>query len=248
VHGLSGLKISKLLGLILGLSILNVVVLSPGLLGVTIGGSALETAFGVTLLVISLVVVLYGSYSLLLKAPLATPTKQIKTHEDYLEALAFYRPIKVLESDITLAMEQLTRLKKKVETLVKVLGERFDPSELSYKKFHSVVFEVEKLFYLNIRGVLNRLDVFDEAEFAALTSRKAKSFSPTLLREKTEVYQDYLAYVKSVVEGNEEILLKLDKLLLEISRLDSVDVDEIENMSAMQEIDSLIHQTKYYRQ
>jgi hypothetical protein len=43
-------------------------------------------------------------------------------------------------------------------------------------------------------------------------------------------------------------LLKLDKLLLEISRLDSLEPGDIENMACMQEIDSLIKQTKYYKQ
>lgn len=59
--------------MIAGVVILNVIVLSPGLLGVEIGGSPLETASAVTLLIISLLVVLYGSYTLLFNPRLPSP-------------------------------------------------------------------------------------------------------------------------------------------------------------------------------
>jgi hypothetical protein len=245
---LTGTKYVKLLGLILGVVVLNIVVLSPGFLGVDIGGSALTTAFGVTLLFASALVLLYGSYVILLKQPIVIPVKHIKTHEDYVEALSQYRRVKSLEGDITLALEQLERIRKKKDTLMNVLNQRFDPTELSYKKFASVTLEVEKLFYLNVRSVLNRLNVFDESEFASVMNKKSTSFSPELLQEKTLVYNEYLSFVKSSLGSNEEILLKLDKLLLEISRLDSFEPGDIENMPCMQEIDSLIKQTKYYKQ
>jgi hypothetical protein len=245
---MTGTKYIKLIGLILGVVVVNILVLSPGFIGVEIGGSALTTAFGVTLLFASALVLLYGSYVLLVKPPVVLPVKQIKTHEDYVEALTHYRRVKALEDDITLALEQLDRMRKKKITLFNVLNERFEPTELSYKKFASVTQEVEKLFYLNVRSILNRLHVFDESEFNSVRSQKQTPFSRELLQEKTNVYNEYLTFVKSSLGTNEEILLKLDKLLLEISRLDSFEPGDIENMPCMQEIDSLIKQTKYYKQ
>jgi hypothetical protein len=245
---MTGTKYIKLLGLILAVVVINILVLSPGFIGVEIGGSALTTAFGVTLLFASVLVLIYGSYVLLVKPPVVLPVKQIKTHEDYVEALMHYRRVKALEDDITLALEQLDRMKKKKLTLLNVLNERFDTTELSYKKFASVTQEVEKLFYLNVRSILNRLHIFDESEFNSVMSQKPTPFSRQLLQEKTNVYNEYLTFVKSSLGTNEEILLKLDKLLLEISRLDSFEPGDIENMPCMQEIDSLIKQTKYYKQ
>jgi hypothetical protein len=243
-----GTKFIKLLGLILGVAGLNILVLSPGFLGVEIGENALATAFGVTLLSASTLILFYGSYVLLFKPPVVIPIKQIQTHEDYAEALIRYRRVKALEDDITLALEQLDRMRKKQETLLNVLIQRFEPNELSYKKFASVTQEVEKLFYLNVRSVLNRLNVFDESEFESVRSQKSSRFSRELLQEKTEMYNEQLSFVKNSLGINEEILLKLDKLLLEISRLDSFELGDIENMPCMQEIDSLIKQTKYYKQ
>lgn len=108
--------------------------------------------------------------------------------------------------------------------------------------------EVEKLLYLNIRSVLNRLNVFDEADYANMMKSKSSTLPQKLFQEKTKVYNDYLSYVKNALHTNEEILLKLDQLLLEISRLDSFEAGDIEQMPCMQEIDQLIKHTKLYRQ
>ncbi|MNW32508.1 hypothetical protein D3C74_94510 [compost metagenome] len=240
-------KYIKVLGLILTVVILNILVLSPGFFGVEIGGSAFSTAFGVTLLFASALVLIYGCYYFLFKKPEAVPIKEIKTHEDYVEALYHYRRIRMLEDDVTLALSQLDRIRKKRDTLLDVLNQRFDSTELSYKKFASVTLEVEKLFYLNIRSILNRLSVFDETEFESVMNQKNARFSTELLQERRTVYSEYLTFIKSSLATNEEIMLKLDKLLLEISRLDSFEPGDIENMPCMQEIDSLIKQTKLYK-
>lgn len=240
----------KLFGLVGGVAVLNIIVLSPGLLGVEIGGeSVLETASAVTLLVVSFLVLLYGSYALLFKAPVAAPVKKIATSEDYMAALNHYRNSKGLKKDISLAIDQLERMEKKKITLSEVLSQRFDQTELSYKKFDSVIYEVEKLFYLNIRGILNKLSVFEASGYSSFASQqKSANFSDKLVKEKTDLYNEYLSYVTGYLGANEEILLKLDKLLLEISLLDSADYRDVEDMPCMKEIDLLIKQTKLYKQ
>lgn len=245
---MSSTKYIKLLGMIIGVGVTNILVLSPGFLGVEIGGSALSTASGITLIIASSIVLVYGSYAVLLKPPVAIPVKQIKTHEEYVAALSHYRRVKTLENDIILALEQTDRMKKKKDTLLNVLDQRFDRSELSYKKFDSAILEVEKLFYLNVRSMLNRLPVFDESDYKRVMNAKSTALSPQLLQEKTNLYNEHLSFIKSSLSSNEEMLLKLDKLLLEISRLDSFELGDIENMPCMKEIDLLIKQTKYYKQ
>ncbi|QJD83045.1 hypothetical protein [Cohnella herbarum] len=243
-----GAKFVKLLGLIVGVAVVNIVVLSPGLIGVTFGENALATASGVTLLFASTFAVLYGSYALLFKSSVALPVKQLQTHEDFVQAIVRYKHVKSFREDISLALEQLERMRKKQLTLFQVLNQRFEPNELSYKKFASVVLTVEKLFYMNVRSVLNRFSVFDESELEGAWRRDPERLSSKLQQEKANMHNEHLAFVKSSLDANEEMLLKLDKLLMEISRLDGLDPGEIENMPGMQEIDSLIKQTKYYKQ
>ena len=49
------------------------------------------------------------------------------------------------------------------------------------------------------------------------------------------------------MEMNENILTKLDGLLLEVSKLDDINEEDLENMAAIQEINNLIAQTRYYK-
>lgn len=112
-----------------------------------------------------------------------------------------------------------------------------------------VIDEVEKLFYLNIRGILNKLGVFAASDFARMADQpKASQLSSKVAQKKTALYQEYLAYVTGYLEANEEIMLKLDQLLLEISLLGSTDYRDVEDMPCMKEIDALIKQTKLYKQ
>nr|WP_167279030.1 hypothetical protein [Paenibacillus lupini] len=237
----------KLLGLTLGVAALNIVVFSSGLIGIEIGADALSSAIGVTFLVASVITLTYGCYSLIFKAPVSLPVKEIKTHDDYIEALSRFKRTKVLEEDIDLALRQLERMRKKKNTLLEVLKQRFDPAELSYKKFSSVIYEVEKLFYLNVRSILNRLHTFDASEFESVAGRKPSALPQELLQVRKNVYGEYLSFTKQSLGTNEEILLKLDQLMLEISRLDSLEPGDIDSMPCMQEIDTLIKQTQYYK-
>jgi len=245
-------RIVKLLLLMIVVVVPNVIVFSPGLVGLEIGeGSALQMASGITLLVISILVLLYGSYQLLFKPPVIMVRFQhdMSNPEEYIAALQSYKHVKVLKKDTSFAIDQLERIEKKKSLLLEVLGRRFEPTELSYQRFRSVISEVEKLFYLNVRGILTKLSIFDAAEFTAFTSQQGRpQISDRLVRQKTELYNEYLAFVTGYLGANEEILLKLDKLLLEISQLGNVGYKDIDEMPCMQEIDALIKQTKFYKQ
>lgn len=239
----------KLLGVIAGVVVLNIAILSPGLLGVAIGGSsALETATGVTLLVVSLLIVLYGSYTLLFKRAIVPAVPSLDSREDYIAELNRYRNVRVLKEDVALALDQLERMDKKKQTLLNVLSGRFERTELSFRKFHTVIQDVEKLLYLNIRSILNKLSVFDAAEFSQFTGTiNSGRFTSTFIQKKNALFNEYFTHVKGCLAANEEILLKLDQLLLEISQLGSADYDAALEMPCMQELTALIGQTKLYQ-
>lgn len=247
---LSSIRIVKLFGLVIAIVLFNIVMLSPGLIGLQIGGgNAIETASSITILIISALVLLYGSYTLLFKSPVVLAVKDIKSHEDYKEGLLHYRNNKVLKRDIDLALDQLERMDKKKAALLHVLNERFELTELSYKKFLAVIIEVEKLFFSNIKGILNKVNIFDASELSdVIDHQRTASFSNKVMEQKVALYNEYINYVKGYVGANEEILLKLDKLLLEISLLGGSDYRDIEEMPCMKEIDELIGQTKFYKQ
>ena len=74
-----------------------------------------------------------------------------------------------------------------------------------------------------------------------------KKFSTEIITSKMNIYNEYISFCKNAIEDNEEILLKLDALLLEISKFDTLEIGEIDNMKEIKEMDELIRKSRYYR-
>lgn len=240
-------KLIKLLGLNSGIAAANIITFSPGLGGVVIGGSALATAFGITFIFLSGAGLIYGNYKLL-----TVPEKEISPIkmkvEDYIEALNIHRGLKTFEETVDLLLDQIERLQKKNKIIRDILLQKFSASEIAYKKFDAVIVDVEEIFFMNIRSILNKLDAFDEGDYNFIRKKHdAGAFSQQFMEEKFKVYNEYITFVKAATEDNEQILLKLDKLLLEISDLNCIEDGQLEQMAGMIEIDNLIKQAKYYK-
>lgn len=239
----------KLLGLNLGIAAANIITFSPAFFHVTLwGASALGTAFGSSFIFLSGAGLIYGNYKLLTGPEKVIPTNKKWTVEDYIEALNIHRGLKTFEGTVDLLLDQIDRLQKKNKIIRDILLQIFSASEISYKKFDAVIAEVEKIFFMNIRSILNKLDAFDEDDYNFIRKKyETGAFSQRFMDEKFKVYDEYIIFVKAATEDNEQILLKLDKLLLEISGLNSVESGQLEQMAGMIEIDNLIKQAKYYK-
>lgn len=246
---MDGEKLIKLLSLNLGIAAANIITFSPGLIGWELfEAGALATAFGSTFIFLSGAGLIYGNYKLLTRPEKVILPTKIITVEDYIEALNNHRGLKTFEETIDLLLDQIERLQKKNKTIRDILLQIFSASEISYKKFDAVIAEVEKIFFMNIRSILNKLNAFDEEDYNFIR-RKCEdgAFSQQFMEEKFRVHDEYIAFVKAATEDNEQILLKLDKLLLEISGLNCIESGQLEQMAGMIEIDNLIKQAKYYK-
>ncbi len=233
----------------LGVAAADIVAFSPAFVGLAlVGGSSLETALGCTFIFLSGAGLIYGNYRLLAEPEKTIPTNEIRTVDDYIEALNNYRGLKTFQKTIDLILDQISRLQKKNKTIRNILLQIFCASEISYKKFDAVIADVEEIFFMNIRSILNRLNAFDEEDYNFIRERyEDGAFSQQFMEEKFRVYDEYIAFVKSAAEDNEQILLKLDRLLLEISGLNCIESGQLEQMAGMIEIDNLIKQAKYYK-
>jgi hypothetical protein len=242
-------KIVKIVGLNAGIALVDTILFSPGLMGIQLaGGSILETALFVTAIVMSIVVFSAGNFMLLLKKEKRIQNSEIKTSEDYIIALKQNYDKKTFESDIETILEQIKRFHRKTETIEDILLQKFESTEISYSKFHGTIIDIENIFYINIKSILNKLNAFDETDYKhTMEDNIHKKFSEEFLQSKMSVFNEYIYFINGATEDNEQILLKLDKLLLEISRFNSLEDGEIENMSAMKEIDELINKTKFYK-
>lgn len=119
---------------------------------------------------------------------------------------------------------------------------------MSYKKFNYVILDIKNLFYVNIKSIINKINIFDQNEYKKINKRiNNETNQNKILIEKINMYKEYITFVKNAIEDNEEILLRLDKVLLELSKFNSLDEGELENMSAMDNIDDLISKIKLYK-
>jgi hypothetical protein len=236
----------KLLGLNLGIAAANIIAFV--LIGLKfLGASPLEMAFSGTIIVLSGAGLTYGNYKILTGKEIIIPPPEW-TQEYCIAALNNHRGLKTFEENIDFLLEQIEGLQKKNKTIRDILRQFFSESEISYQKFDAVIADVEKIFVKNMRSINNKMNAFDEDDYNSIRKRyEAGAFSQQVMEEKFKVYDEYITFVKAATEYNEQILLKLDKLLLEISDLDCVEPGQLEQMPGMIEIDNLIKEAKYYK-
>jgi len=150
----------------------------------------------------------------------------------------------VFDKDILKNLNQLKRFRKKCNTVREILLQKFSEEELTYQKFNNVLNEVENILYLNMRSILNKITAFDVEEYEAL---QKKNFPKSEVSdEKMQIYNEYINFVKNATKSNEDILLKLDKMILEISRYNSIEDGDITKFPAIIEMDELIKNAKLY--
>ena len=242
-------KILWLIKLNSAIIILNIVIFSPGLLNVKLVSSSIfETALAITIVIMSIIVFFTGNYKILTSNDKKVISNKLDTYQQYIVQLKENSNKKTFSEDIDIILEQIQRLNKKKETINDILLQKFSSTEMSYTKFQSVLKDIEALFYLNIKSVINKINIFDQREYNKLNKDiRYKKINSDIVREKMDMYNQYIKFIKDSIEDNEEILLKLDKLLLELSSFNSLEDGELENMSAMRDIDDFINQVKLYR-
>ncbi|MBQ8134500.1 MAG: hypothetical protein IJ192_08860 [Clostridia bacterium] len=248
-------QIIKMICLNLAIVALNVILFSQGLIGLTLGEDALLTAIGVTVIVMSVIAFGYGNYTLLFSEPDHThKSAEQNESQNYIRALEEKRDKVVFEPEILSATDQISRLENKKKTLDNILSQYFSPQEVAYTQFQDTVGALKELFYYNIKKILNRITIFDYKDYLKVDDELKNApvvdgitvFSSSADAQIT-IYNEHIDYVRELVEENEKILLKLDSLLLEISRSDDINESDFEQMPAMQEINELISQTNFYQ-
>ncbi len=249
----------KIICLNLAIALLNIIMFSKGLVGLSFTGSALSAAFAVTTVVMSLIAFGYGNYTLLFsekKEPKIQLLRNgdMRTTDDYTQALQSKKEYHVFDEEINIACEQIARMKDKETALSSILDQFFVPEEITYTRFRNAITSVQAIFYNNCKKMVNRMIIFDYKDYKKLSEKarlhQANSGAGAVSRpadQQLAIYNEHITYVRELVSTNEAILTKLDALLLEISKLDDLDEKGLENIAAIQEINDLIVQTKYYK-
>lgn len=183
------------------------------------------------------------------RIPVVIPinTSKINTLDDCIQAANEYINANgsLFLNQLNAILLQITRLKRKKIATEKILADNFDTSEISYANFSSAQDKLEELFVLSTKSLLYRLSSFDDEEYQAGIGMNLMGTATQKARE--ELYHEHLNLTSEVLQNNEMILIKFDKLALELSKINTLDSDDIMKLLDINEIDRIIHDTKYYK-
>lgn len=244
-------KIKKILSLNLGIILTNILVFSKIGLGFRIGASVMQTILSILIIAISLIIFIKGNKNILDGKTIEKEAEKNKvinlnTIDDFRTELIKCSAKKEFQDSSQRALKQLDRLIKKTELLEDILAQHFDKNSLTYDKFHVVIDNTQELFFDNLKKMILKIMIFDQDDYSTM-ARDSKYLSKEATLQKNAIYKEYINYANVVLEKNEHILVKLDNLLLELSKLDDVEESNIEDFATIQDVNELIEQTKFYK-
>lgn len=240
-------RIIQLIILNAAIVLINTLLFSNAFLGLDLfAGSALSISAAWTAVLASAFAFLKGNSLLLKKKETRLLTQNIKSLNDCIPVLKeAMRNGDVFDENILKNIEQINRFKRKQDTIKDILLQKFSVAEMSFQKFSGVLQNVENVVYMNIRSILNRISAFDIAEYE--TMQRIGFQGDEFSKQKLAIYNDYIDFVNNATKTNEDILLKLDKMLLEISRYNSLEDGDVQKLPAMVEMDELIKNANLYK-
>ena len=244
---MSSRKIRLVIILNAAIVLVNVALFSNALLGVSLfDGSAFSISAGWTVVLISVIVFFRGNSLILYKPETSLLMQDINSLDSciFFFEMAIYNG-KSFDENILKNIEQIKRFRRKCDTIKSVLLQKFSANEMSFQKFNNVLQDIEKVIYMNMRSILNKISAFDIDDYKTMQKKgfQGCEFS----QEKMDIYKEYFDFVSNATRTNENILLKLDKMLLEISRYNSVENKDVQKLPAMIEMDELIKNAKLYK-
>lgn len=225
-----------------------VILYSPGLICLRITDESIFRAGMSVIALLALVSIFFLVNIRFLREPSKRPILPEETLdlEEARDILKGYGSSKYLKSMAATAAEQVERILKCRMRLSGILEQRFTKGTMSWEKFHSVVLSAEDSAARNVVAMANRMQLFDDREFARLQHYKEDDIPDDIQEEQLRLYQKNIEDIRSMIALNEKILLKLNTLTMEVSSSSSESSGDW-NDDLLEEIERLISETKYYQ-
>ena len=246
---MSSRKVRELLILNAIIVTINIALFSNALLGLSlVDGTAFSISVAWTVVLVSAVAFFKGNSQILNEPDKHSYLRSIHTLDHCITAfqVAFHNG-GVFRENIQKNIEQIMSFRRKEGTIKSILLNKFSPEEMSFQKFIGVLREVENVIYVNMRSILNKISAFDIHEYETIQRRKAQGIEQKIPQEKMDIFNEYIDFVNNATQANEYILLKLDKMLLEMSRYNSLEDGDVQKLPAMVEMDELIKNAGLYK-
>lgn len=228
------MKLIKVIILNSLIAIAAIFLYSPGFVGLWFGQGALRTAF-----MLSSMLFLFGSIVIgnayvigMFAANAKVYTKNDLTESDDVLEVLENLDTKHFRADKAEVLKQWDKMQKKAAAIRIVLSSFFSEEELTYKRFIAVLDGINDAFVDSTRTVINSIQLYSAYDYDQ--------------HENSMVLNECAGNVDKAIERNNQILQKLDVLMVEVTRLTDSDTD-VDKMPAMVDLEELIGTVKYYK-
>jgi len=166
------------------------------------------------------------------------------TYDELYNVLGEYTKGKYFGPIARTVMDQIQRLNNSCVRTKDAILKKFDKSSMSYEKYYSVVDLAEKTANQNIVAMTNRMKFFDENEYARLENYRNDNIPDDIQEKQIALYKENQAKLEQAIAVNENMILKLDTLSMELSKITDAS-DNTMNLT-LDEIEELTKQVKFY--
>ena len=223
------------------LILLNAVVFSGSFAGINIfSGGAADILVGIIVVLFTISVFIkvngigfigkYGvKYS---RAGNSGEPATLEQCEAELKSFYNYSETGHFDDNLSAIIEQIGKFKSKRNHVKGALSELFEDTEITYSKFNASIENVEAIVIRDIIALLKKIKILGEN---------------VLNERKGALYDELVDHMSKTVVNHNDILLKMDKLLIELSVFSAQSAEERNQNSAASELLELIDSVKWYR-
>ena len=234
----------KLALLNLGVAFTSVICYSPGLLNLRPSDpGVIRPGMSIFMALVILFAFFYGNHELLSEPKRSRVSKDsvsdIKKAGMLLKSYFTSRP---LGDTARVANDQLRRMTNLFENTENIIGEKFEKGSMSWSKYDAIVKSAEKSAVSNVVAMANRMQIFGEREYEKLTRYKDDQIPDDIQEKQLQLYEENLQKIKDAIALNEELLLKIETLMFELSSENDVE----EHDEILEEIEKLTKEVKLY--
>ena len=222
------------------------------------GGASVFSIFLITALII-IVIVVAATITIILLIH-KDDKKVIKAKEQLAEGktdqlstvIGSYKGKYGIGSIAEIASRQVTNIDKKGPSLLKMVDEKFEPGTMSHDRFATPIQSGIETVRQNSLTLARMLEGFDDQDFQKLAKLMQTGeyrhdlIDDEIQKERYLIYQNNMSEMERIVSTNERMLLTLDRISVELSKLETNQIDQ-EGSKILEEIEELTKTAKYYQ-
>lgn len=167
--------------------------------------------------------------------------------EIYKENIQQYIYKSVFVSDIEAVVVQIERVKKKRDSAKKILLDSKCIHKMDYKIIEVTVASVEELYNMfvsNVSNIILKIDTFDQEDYEIVKKNTLSNYTTSKHASSQSIFDEYFKFIKNAIENNEQIIQQLDKLIFELTNLDSTENKKMFDIETIKEFEKAINELK----